>query len=151
MWTFTSVGLCLFVINFAYHGIVFNNNDKDKIYTDTVLINTIQIFSSMLTHVIMVEEMSWLKFGLYGIGVLFMGWCGFAFDYYLVEYNLIKYYWRFSNTTLAFCIFCLMMLLVNNVMTLEVVYFIIVGVMIHYASNGFLDHHISQKITMTYP
>lgn len=151
MWTLTAVGMCIFVINFACHGILFNIDDKEKIFTDTVLMNTIQIFSSMMLYVIMVEEINVLKFALYGCCTLMMEWVGFAFDYYSSELKLIKYYWTFSNTSLMLCIFSIVMLLANCVMTLEVVYFIISSVLIHYAVNGFLDRHVSQKIAIAYP
>lgn len=151
MWTPTSVGLCLFVINFAYHGILFNNDDKDKIFTDTVLMNTIQIFSSILSYVVMVDEINILKFALYGCCALMMGWWGFAFDYYASELNLIKYYWIFSNATLMLCIFSVVMLLINCVMSINVINFIASSVFIHHTVNVSLDRLVSKKITMSYP
>lgn len=151
MWSLLSIGLSCIIINFAYHGIIVNANNPDKLFSDVVSFNIVQTWTSILLYVLMVENINIFQSIIFTCSVVILGWVGFAFDYYSGEYNLIKHYIMFSNLSMMFYVFSILLLLINTNVRVNCVYFLIVNVVTCYGIYTWFDNSMSKKIMLKYP
>ena len=146
-----SLGICGFVLNFAYHSIVTNRNDQTKLFSDMVSFNTVQIWVSLLLYSLFVDSVTPLQFIFFICSIFALGWIGFMFDYFATEFTLIKYCKLFASLSLVAYMGTLLVLLIDTMMTINTVYYICLNIVAFYGINVLMDNHIAQKLALMYP